>query len=116
MASKTNPQEPLLLLSGDAMWIGRMGRPDLIEDNTSAAALSAMAYDTWTNKLRLLPDSLAVFPAHGGGTLYGLRLSDEPTSTLGTEKKADFYVHNQTRGDFITALLEGRPEVPQSFG
>ena len=116
VASKSNPQEPLLLLSGDTMWIGRMGRPDLIEDNTSAAALAAMAYDTWTNKLRLLPDSLAVFPAHGGGTLYGLRLSDEPTSTLGTEKKADFYVHHQTRGDFITALLEGRPEVPQYFG
>ncbi len=115
VANKTNPQEPLLLLSGDTMWIGRMGRPDLIEDNTSAAALAAMAYDTWTNKLRLLPDTLAVFPAHGGGTLYGLRLSDEPTSTLGTEKKADFYVHHQTRGDFITALLEGRPEVPQDF-
>ena len=116
VASKSNPQEPLLLLSGDTMWIGRMGRPDLIEDNTSAAALAAMAYDTWTNKLRLLPDNLAVFPAHGGGTLYGLRLSDEPTSTLGTEKKADFYVHHQARGDFITALLEGRPEVPQYFG
>ncbi len=116
VANKTNPQEPLLLLSGDTMWIGRMGRPDLIEDNTSAAALAAMAYDTWTNKLRLLPDTMAIFPAHGGGTLYGLKLSDEPTSTLGTEKKADFYVRHQTRGEFIAALLEGRPEVPKYFG
>jgi hydroxyacylglutathione hydrolase len=66
VATKTNPKEPILLLSGDTLWIGRLGRPDLIEGNTSAAALASMAYDTWTNKLRLLPDNIAIFPAHGG--------------------------------------------------
>ena len=115
VASKANPKEPLLLLSGDTLWIGHMGRPDLIEGNLSAAALASMAYDTWTHKLSLLPDNLAIFPAHGGGSLCGLKLSDEPTSTLGTEKKSNSYLQNQTRGEFITALLADRPEVPQSF-
>jgi hydroxyacylglutathione hydrolase len=115
VASKSNPKEPLLLLSGDALWIGRLGRPDLIDGNTSAAALAALAFDTWTNKLRHLPDDLAIFPAHGGGSLCGLKLSDEPTSTLGTEKKSDTFLPGQTRGEFIAARLTDRPEVPQSF-
>jgi hydroxyacylglutathione hydrolase len=115
VATKSNPKEPILLFSGDTLWIGRLGRPDLIEGNTSAAALASLAYDTWTNKLRLLPDSMAIFPAHGGGSLYGLRLSDEPTSTLGTEKKTNSALKQQTRGEFIAAMLEGRPEVPQYF-
>jgi hydroxyacylglutathione hydrolase len=115
VATKTNPKEPILLLSGDTLWIGHMGRPDLIEGNTSAAALASMAYDTWTNKLRLLPDTVAIFPAHGGGVLYGLRLSDEPTSTLGTEKKTNSSLKFQSRGEFIAALLANRPEVPQYF-
>jgi rhodanese-related sulfurtransferase len=92
-----------------------MGRPDLIEGNISAAALAAMAFDTWGNKLRHLPDNLAIFPAHGGGSLCGLQLSNEPTSTLGTEKKSNNYLEKQTRGEFIAALLEDRPEVPQNF-
>jgi hydroxyacylglutathione hydrolase len=115
VATKANPKEPILLLSGDTLWIGRLGRPDLIEGNTSAVALAAMAYDTWTNKLRLLPDTIAIFPAHGGGTLYGLRLSDEPTSTLGTEKKTSSSLKYQSRGEFIAALLADRPEVPPYF-
>jgi hydroxyacylglutathione hydrolase len=101
VAGKANPTEPLLLLSGDTLWIGRLGRPDLVEGNTSAAALASLAFDTWTNKLRLLPDTIGIFPAHGGGTLCGLRLSDEPTSTLGTEKKTNSNFKIQTRGEFI---------------
>jgi hydroxyacylglutathione hydrolase len=115
VATKSNPKEPVLLLSGDTLWIGRLGRPDLIEGNTSAAALASFAYDTWTNKLRLLPDNLAIFPAHGGGSLCGLRLSIEPTSTLGTEKKTNSTLKQQTRGEFVAAMLAGRPEVPQYF-
>jgi hydroxyacylglutathione hydrolase len=115
VAATAHPREPVLLFSGDTLWIGHMGRPDLVEPKTSAAALASMAYDTWTNKLRLLPDTLAVFPAHGGGTLYGLRLSDEPTSTLETEKKTGSTLKHQGRGEFIAALLANRPEVPQYF-
>jgi hydroxyacylglutathione hydrolase len=115
VATKSNPKEPVLLLSGDTLWIGRLGRPDLIEGNTSAAALASQAYDTWTNKLRLLPDNLAIFPAHGGGSLCGLLLSIEPTSTLGTEKKTNSTLKQQTRGEFVAAMLAGRPEVPQYF-
>jgi hydroxyacylglutathione hydrolase len=115
VAAKANPTAPLLLLSGDTLWIGHLGRPDLVDGNTSAATLASQAYDTWTNKLRLLPEALAIFPGHGGGSLCGLRLSDEPTSTLGAEKKTNPDLAHQSRGEFITALLASRPEVPQSF-
>jgi hydroxyacylglutathione hydrolase len=115
VASKSNPKEPLLLLSGDALWIGRLSRPDLLEGDMSAAALAAMAFDTWTNKLRLLPDNLAIFPAHGGGVLAGLRLSDEPTSTLGAEKESNPNLKKQSRGEFVAAMLADRAEVPPAF-
>ena len=115
VASRTNPQEPLLLLSGDTLWIGRQSRPDLIDSSTSVAALATLAFDTWNNKLQLLPDNVSIFPAHGGGSLAGLQLSNEPTSTLGVEKKANRYPENQNRREFVAGLLENRPEVPQYF-
>lgn len=114
VATKSNPKEPLLLLSGDTLLVGGLGRPDLIE-GISSAGLASMAFDTWTNKLRHLPDDLAIFPAHGGGFLSGVRLSDEPTSTLGTEKQGQGLVQHKTRGEFVAAFLENRPEVPQYF-
>jgi glyoxylase-like metal-dependent hydrolase (beta-lactamase superfamily II)/rhodanese-related sulfurtransferase len=114
VASKANPKEPLVLLSGDTLLIGRLGRPDLIE-GTTAAGLASQAFDTWTNKLRHLPDNLAIFPAHGGGFLGSLRLSDEPTSTLGAEKKGEGLLQQKPRGEFVAAFLENRPEAPQYF-
>lgn len=115
VASKSNPKEPLLLLSGDTLWVGRLGRPDLLEDDTTAATLASLAFDSWTHKLRHLPDNIAMFPAHGGGFLCGVRLSDEPTSILGTEKQANSLLQLKNRMEFVAAFLEGLPEVPQSF-
>lgn len=114
-AAKAKPEEPLLLLTGDALFVGSVGRPDLMGGTVSAAALASMMFDTWTRKLAKMPDSVAIFPAHGAGSLCGAHLSDEPTSTLGAQKASNPYLKYDSRGEFIAAVLEGLPEAPQYF-
>ena len=97
------------------LFIGSVGRPDLMGGTASAASLASQSYDTWTQKLSKLPDNLSIFPAHGAGSLCGAHLSDEPTSTLGAQKIANPYVKHKTRGEYIAAVLEGLPDAPQYF-
>jgi glyoxylase-like metal-dependent hydrolase (beta-lactamase superfamily II) len=113
--SRQNPQQPLAVLSGDTLFIGSVGRPDLLGEGMSAASLASMMFDTWTQKLSKLPDSVMVFPAHGAGSLCGAHLSDEPTSTLGEQRVSNPYLAHKNRGEFIAAVLEGLPEAPQYF-
>ena len=113
--SRQNPQQPLAVLSGDTLFIGSVGRPDLLGEGMSAATLASMMFDTWTQKLSKLPDSVMVFPAHGAGSLCGAHLSDEPTSTLGEQRVSNPYLAHKNRGEFIAAVLDGLPEAPQYF-
>jgi hydroxyacylglutathione hydrolase len=115
VAPKTQPNKPDLILTGDVLFIGSVGRPDLMGGTASAASLASQSFDTWTQKLSKLPDNLNIFPAHGAGSLCGAHLSDEPTSTLGAQKIANPYVKHKTRGEYIAAVLEGLPEAPQYF-
>ncbi len=115
VANRNKPGEPHVLLTGDTLFVGSVGRPDLMGGTLSAAALAGMLFDTWTNKLAKLPDQIAIFPAHGAGSLCGAHLSDEPTSTLGAQKKANPYLKYRSKSDFIAAVLEGLPTAPQYF-
>ncbi len=115
VANKAKPQEPHLLLTGDTLFIGSVGRPDLMGGTLSAAALAGMLFDTWWQKLSKLPDHLALFPAHGAGSLCGVHLSDEPTSTLGVQKQVNPYLKYRSKSEFIAAVLEGLPAAPQYF-
>jgi hydroxyacylglutathione hydrolase len=115
VAGKTKADAPLLLLTGDALFVGSVGRPDLMGGSMAAATLASLMFDTWTRKLAKLPDSVAIFPAHGAGSLCGAHLSDEPTSTLGAQKVSNPYLKYDSRGEFIAAVLEGLPEAPQYF-
>jgi hydroxyacylglutathione hydrolase len=115
VAPTKQPDKPTLILTGDALFIGSVGRPDLMGGTASAASLASQSYDTWTQKLSKLPDYLSIFPAHGAGSLCGAHLSDEPTSTLGAQKIANPYVKHKTRGEYIAAVLEGLPDAPQYF-
>jgi rhodanese-related sulfurtransferase/glyoxylase-like metal-dependent hydrolase (beta-lactamase superfamily II) len=114
VAPRQKPGEPNLILTGDVLFIGSVGRPDLM-GGSAAATLASQSFDTWTQKLSKLPDNLSIFPAHGAGSLCGAHLSDEPTSTLGAQKAANPYVRHQTRGAYIAAVLDGLPEAPQYF-
>jgi hydroxyacylglutathione hydrolase len=113
--SKQNTNKPLAILTGDALFVGSVGRPDLMGGQMAAASLASMMFDTWTNKLSKLPDDVMVFPAHGAGSLCGAHLSDEPTSTIGAERASNVYLQHKSRGEFIAAILEGLPDAPQYF-
>lgn len=113
--SKAHPEKPLGIITGDALFVGSVGRPDLMGGHMAASTLASMMYDTWTNKLSKLLDDVAIFPGHGAGSLCGAHLSDEPTSTLGAQRTANPYLKYTSRGAFIAALLEGLPEAPQYF-
>jgi rhodanese-related sulfurtransferase/glyoxylase-like metal-dependent hydrolase (beta-lactamase superfamily II) len=115
LSAKSAPDQPLALLSGDTLFIGSVGRPDLMGGQMAAASLASMMYDSWHNKLSKLPDEVDVYPAHGAGSLCGAHLSDEPTSTIGAQRTANSYLQHKSRGSFIAAILEGLPEAPQYF-
>ena len=109
------PQSPQVMFTGDVLFVGSVGRPDLLEGTVTAAWLAGAAFDSWTGKIAGLGDDVRFFPAHGAGSLCGAHLSDEPNSTIGREKAANPYFKHTRRSDFIAALLEGLPEAPQYF-
>jgi len=115
IASKQAPDKPLVMLTGDTLFIGSVGRPDLLGENMSASTLASMMFDTWTNKLSKLPDNVMVLPAHGAGSLCGAHLSDNPVSTIGEQRASNSILQHKNRGEFIAAILEGLPEAPQYF-
>lgn len=105
-----------VLFSGDTLFIGSVGRPDLLEGTVTAASLASMGYDTWVNKLSRLDDSVMLLPAHGAGSLCGAHLRDSPKSTIGEERASNPYLVLKSRTEFITAILRELPEAPQYFG
>jgi len=110
-----NPDVPELMFTGDVLFIGSVGRPDLIGGTTSAAWLASAFFDSWTNKISKLDDKVKIFPAHGAGSLCGAHLSDSPTSTIGEEKRSNPYLKYKNRSEFVAALIQGLPEAPQYF-
>lgn len=107
--------EPRLLLTGDTLFIGSVGRPDLMGGTISGAALAAMGYQSWTEKLALLPDATRFFPAHGAGSLCGAHLSDQPVSTIGEQKRSNPYLQHHDLHSYVTAVLTGLPQAPAYF-
>ena len=108
--------KPLLVLTGDTLFIGSVGRPDLMEGDHTSAGLASMIYDTWTKKLSAVPDETKLYPAHGAGSLCGAHLSDDPVSTFGEQKKSNPYLQYKGRLSFVTAVIDGLPGAPQYFG
>jgi glyoxylase-like metal-dependent hydrolase (beta-lactamase superfamily II) len=116
ISAKSVPDNPEMMFSGDTLFVGSVGRPDLMGGTTSAAELAGMMFDTWNQKLSKLPDSVKVLPAHGAGSLCGAHLSDDPSSTIGRERSSNAYLkHADNRSAFISGVLDGLPEAPQYF-
>ncbi|HOW71776.1 MAG TPA: rhodanese-like domain-containing protein [Phycisphaerae bacterium] len=113
--SKQKPDRPEAIFTGDCLFVGSIGRPDLLEGKMTAASLASMSFDTWNNKLSKTGDEAMVFPAHGAGSLCGAHLSDKPFSTIGAEKASNPYLQHRGRSEFIAAVLDGLPEAPQYF-
>ncbi|HZJ19954.1 MAG TPA: rhodanese-like domain-containing protein [Pricia sp.] len=109
-----------VLFTGDTLFIGDVGRPDLREKagnmKAKRSALAEMMYDTVQNKFTDLPDDTIVYPAHGAGTLCGKSLSDAASSTLGDERKDNWAFKEQSKQEFMDTLLDGQPFIPSYFG
>jgi hydroxyacylglutathione hydrolase len=106
--------EPFAVLTGDTLFIGDVGRPDLAPDHTPQQ-LAGMLYDSLQTKLLRLPDSVQVFPAHGAGSLCGRQLSTERSSTIGQQRATNFALQAKSREEFVHLLTADLPERPGYF-
>jgi hydroxyacylglutathione hydrolase len=106
--------EPWGVLTGDTLFIGDVGRPDLSPEHTPQE-LAGLMYDSLHNKLLTLPDSVEVYPAHGAGSLCGRNISPERRSTIGKERAMNYALQKMTRDEFIRMLTAELPERPGYF-
>jgi hydroxyacylglutathione hydrolase len=106
--------EPYAVLTGDTLFIGDVGRPDLAPGHTPQE-LAGMLYDSLHTKLLTLPGSVQVFPAHGAGSLCGKQLSAERSSTIGLQRASNFALQAKSRDEFIHLLTDDLPERPGYF-
>ena len=108
------PDHPLAVLTGDTLFIGDVGRPDLSGDLTPQQ-LAGMLYDSLHRKLLQLPDDVLVFPAHGAGSLCGRQMSSERSSTIGEQKATNYALRPTSRAEFVKLLTAELPERPGYF-
>jgi glyoxylase-like metal-dependent hydrolase (beta-lactamase superfamily II)/rhodanese-related sulfurtransferase len=106
---------PYGVLTGDILFIGDVGRPDLLGSRMSAGELAGMLYDSLHEKLLKLPDEVRVFPAHGAGSLCGRNISSERTSTIGHERRFNYAVQPMPREEFVRLMTTDLPEAPGYF-
>ena len=107
-------KSPQLVLTGDTLFIGDVGRPDLSRGRTPAE-LAGMMYDSLHQKLLTLPDDVEVYPAHGAGSLCGRAMSDARSSTIGEQRRTNAALQYSDRDSFIAALTTDLPERPAYF-
>jgi glyoxylase-like metal-dependent hydrolase (beta-lactamase superfamily II)/rhodanese-related sulfurtransferase len=110
-----SPDMPQAVLTGDAMFIGDVGRPDLLGSRMPAAELAGMLYDSLHDKLLALPDSVKVFPAHGAGSMCGRNISSQTSSTIGEQRRFNYALQPMPREDFVRMMTTDLPEAPSYF-
>lgn len=108
-------KEPYALFSGDTLFVGDVGRPDLSSGDMSSDELAGMMYDSIHQKLITLPDNVLVYPAHGRGSTCGKSLGLETSSTMGEQKKTNYALQAQTKEAFVKAVMSGLSTTPKYF-
>ena len=109
---------PYGVLTGDTLFVGDVGRPDLLASGdpaTSPDLLARRLYSSLHDKLLRLPDATRVFPAHGAGSSCGKHLSSETTSTIGDERRTNYALQVDDEDQFVAAVTEGQPSQPHYF-
>ena len=108
--------ESLKILTGDTLFIGDVGRPDLVgAKGFTAKQMAEMLYDSLHEKLLKLPDDTEVYPAHGAGSMCGKNLSKETWSTLGNQRQFNYALQPMAKIDFVKMMTENLPELPAYF-
>lgn len=107
---------PQAVLTGDTLFIGDVGRPDLMASiGITAEELAGQLYDSLRNKLLPLPDDTLVYPAHGAGSACGKNLSSETFAPLGNQKQFNYALQPMSKEAFIALITAGQPEAPAYF-
>jgi glyoxylase-like metal-dependent hydrolase (beta-lactamase superfamily II)/rhodanese-related sulfurtransferase len=107
---------PRMVLTGDTLFIGDVGRPDLVgAKGFTAAEMACQLYDSLHGKLLKLPDSVEVYPAHGAGSLCGRHMSAETSSTIGEQRRTNHALQPMSREEFVEMATRDLPEVPAYF-
>ncbi len=106
---------PHAIFTGDTLFVGDVGRPDLSSGEMSSEDLAGIMYDTIQSKILPLQDHIIVYPAHGPGSSCGKNLGPITFSTIAEEKKNNYALQPQSRENFITAVTKGLDEAPKYF-
>ncbi len=109
-------ERPWAVLTGDTLFVGDVGRPDLLASiGVTADELADMLYDSLHNKLLKLPDETLVYPAHGAGSMCGKQLGSEAYSTIGEQRGYNYALQPMSREDFKRLVTAEQPEAPDYF-
>ena len=104
------------MLTGDTLFVGDVGRPDLRASlGWSAADLGRLLYDSLRDKLLTLPDASLVYPAHGAGSLCGKAISKETVSTIGEQRRVNYALQPMTKSAFVDLVTADQPDAPAYF-
>jgi hydroxyacylglutathione hydrolase len=114
VSDEEKPNSPWAVLTGDTLFIGDVGRPDLSPTHTPMQ-LASMLYDSLHNKLMKLADNVLVYPAHGAGSLCGRNMRAEKSSTIGTERLTNYALQIKSREEFVAQLTSNLPARPEYF-
>jgi len=114
--SEQDARGPQKVLTGDTLFIGDVGRPDLAGGKGyTPQNMAAMMYDSLHEKLMRLDDAVEVYPAHGAGSMCGKNLSTETSSTIGQQRKFNYALQPMTKEQFVTMMTTDLPEAPAYF-
>jgi glyoxylase-like metal-dependent hydrolase (beta-lactamase superfamily II)/rhodanese-related sulfurtransferase len=103
------------IFTGDTLFVGDVGRPDLLDGVMSQEELAGMLYDSLTKKIKTLPDHVILYPAHGPGSACGKNIGKETVSTIGEQKKYNYALQDMSRENFIRQVTDDILPPPQYF-
>ena len=105
---------PLALFSGDALFAGEIGRPDLLGAEKTGELVEQL-YETVHQRLATLPDNVVVYPGHGAGSPCGKKIGDAAQTTIGQEKRFNYAFQSTTPEQFVRAVMDGMPKAPSYY-
>lgn len=114
MNDRGDPDRPAAVFTGDTLFVGDVGRPDLSPAHTPQE-LAAILYRSLHEKLLTLPDDTEIFPAHGAGSLCGRQMSSESSSTIGKQRQSNYALLARTSEEFVHLLTDSLPARPEYF-
>src|SRR5437773_1032168 len=114
MNDRGEPERPAAVFTGDTLFVGDVGRPDLSATHTPQQ-LAGILYQSIHEKLLTLPDETEIFPAHAAGSLCGRQMSSESSSTIGKQRQSNYALLARTSEEFVHLLTDNLPARPEYF-